>query len=385
MMIAVFWALALALFTLASRLGKRLGLIPIVSHLLLATLVLPALMGLWVTPHWQLEGTALIAPAWVKALYGGSFALLLGHILIDVLALRPDRQAVKLAVPSFLLPFLCGIACAIWVIGLSGVGALALGLVFAITAIPVLYLYLQAIDYPPAASRRLLQAAILIDLACWLLLGVGQGSLDPGTLAVPLLAALLPWPLHALGLRAPSLYGALFLVLLFIAEHYKLNALILGVGYLACLAWLKVAAALPLPERYNRRVQQGLAVPMILTYGVVQIDAHQALGQLDAWQLVALLVLPIASKLLGNWLGLCWAAASPGAAGKWRESLLLNIRGLSEIVFLNLLLSQQLITPAVYFALMLMSLVATLMPALAGLHRLPLNTEPMARSPHANP
>lgn len=113
MMIAVFWALALALFTLASRLGKRLGLIPIVSHLLLATLVLPALMGLWVTPHWQLEGTALIAPAWVKALYGGSFALLLGHILIDVLALRPDRQAVKLAVPSFLLPFLCGIACAI--------------------------------------------------------------------------------------------------------------------------------------------------------------------------------------------------------------------------------------------------------------------------------
>lgn len=117
----------------------------------------------------------------------------------------------------------------------------------------------------------------------------------------------------------------------------------------------------------------------------MQIDAHQALGQLDAWQLVALLVLPIASKLLGNWLGLCWAAASPGAAGKWRESLLLNIRGLSEIVFLNLLLSQQLITPAVYFALMLMSLVATLMPALAGLHRLPLNTEPMARSPHANP
>ena len=94
MMIAVFWALALALFTLASRLGKRLGLIPIVSHLLLATLVLPALMGLWVTPHWQLEGTALIAPAWVKALYGGSFALLLGHILIDVLALRPDRLAV---------------------------------------------------------------------------------------------------------------------------------------------------------------------------------------------------------------------------------------------------------------------------------------------------
>nr|WP_314477134.1 sodium:proton antiporter [uncultured Pseudomonas sp.] len=385
MMIIVFWVLALALFALASRLGKRLGLIPIVSHLLLATLVLPVSMGLCVTPHWQLDGNALIAPTWVTTLYSGSFALVLAHILIDVLALRPDRQALKLAVPSFLVPFACGIACAVWGIGLSGVGALALGLVFAITAIPVLYLYLQAIGYPAAASRRLLQAAILIDLACWLLLGVGQGSLNPGTLALPLLAALLPLPLHAAGLRASSVYGALFLILLCVAEHYKLNALILGVGYLACLAWLKVPAALPLPERYNRQVQHHLAVPLILTYGVVQIDAHQALGELDAMQLGALIVLPIISKLLGNWLGLGWAASSLSAGTKWRESLLLNIRGLSEIVFLNLLLSQQLITPAVYFALMLMSLVATLMPALAGLHRLPLTSESMARSPHAKP
>ncbi|MBK5004825.1 sodium:proton antiporter [Pseudomonas sp. S32] len=383
MTIILFWGLALAAFALASQLGKRLGLIPIVSQLLLATLVLPVVMGLWITPHWQLDGTALIAPAWVKTLYGASFALLLGHILTDVLALRPDRQAVKLAVPSFLLPFACGLACATGLMGLSGVAALALGLVFAITAIPVLYLYLRAIDYPAAASRRLLQAAILIDVACWLLLGLGQGSLHPGTLALPLLAALLPLPLHALGLRAPKAYGALFLVLLFVAEHYKLNALVFGMGYLACLAWRRIPATLPLPDTCNHRVQQSLAVPLILTYGVVQIDAHHALDSLDGWQLCALVALPIASKLLGNWLGLCWAAPSFPGASRWRESLLLNIRGLSEIVFLNLLLSQQLISPAVYFALMLMSLVATLMPALAGLHRLPLNAPSMARSPHA--
>ncbi|MGE1161582.1 hypothetical protein ACQJ0H_22720, partial [Pantoea agglomerans] len=89
----------------------------------------------------------------------------------------------------------------------------------------------------------------------------------------------------------------------------------------------------------------------------------------DVSQLLALLVLPILSKLLGNWLGLSWATASFAGASKWRESLLLNIRGLSEIVFLNLLLTQQLISPALYFALMLMSLIATLMPAFAGLHR----------------
>ncbi|NIF25565.1 sodium:proton antiporter [Pantoea sp. Tr-811] len=379
----LFWGLALSLFALACVLGKRLGLIPIVSQLLLATLVLPPLMLLWVEPHWQLDGAALVAPGWVKTLYGCSFALLLGHILTDVVELRPDRQALKLAIPSFLLPFACGLACALWMLDLGGVTALALGLVFAITAIPVLYLYLRAIDYPAAAGRRLLQAAILIDLACWLLLGLGQGSLQPGSLALPLLAALLPLPLHALGLRAPKAYGALFLLLLFGAEHYKLNALIFGMAYLGCLAWLKVPVRLPLPEAWNRRLQQAVAVPLILTYGVVQIDVHHALSGFDAWQLAALLALPIASKLLGNWLGLSWAAPPFPGASKWRESLLLNIRGLSEIVFLNLLLSQQLITPALYFALMLMSLVATLMPALAGLHRLPLNSVSMARSPHA--
>ena len=91
-------------------------------------------------------------------------------------------------------------------------------------------------------------------------------------------------------------------------------------------------------------------------------------------QLSALLVLPVVSKMLGNWLGLSWATPSFVGASKWRESLLLNIRGLSEIVFLNLLLQQQLISPALYFALMLMGLIATLLPALAGMNKTPVKS-----------
>ncbi|MBA1197210.1 sodium:proton antiporter [Pseudomonas plecoglossicida] len=383
MSIVLFWLMALALFAVASAFGKRLGLIPIVSQLLLAALVLPLLMLLWIQPHWQLDGAQLIAPSWLKTLYGCSFALLLGHILADVAHLRLDPQALKIALPSFAVPFACGLACALWLLELSGVSALAMGLVFAITAIPVLYLYLRAIDYPPAASQRLLQAAIVIDLACWLLLGMGQGSLQPSSLALPALAALTPVVLRGLGLRAPRLYGLVFLLLLFAAEHYRLNALIFGVGYLACLRVLGLQLRLPLPDASNRRLQQGLAVPLILTYGVVQIDLQHAFAGFDASQLLALLVLPILSKLLGNWLGLSWATASFAGASKWRESLLLNIRGLSEIVFLNLLLTQQLISPALYFTLMLMSLIATLMPAFAGLHRIPQTSLTPPRRPHA--
>jgi hypothetical protein len=122
------------------------------------------------------------------------------------------------------------------------------------------------------------------------------------------------------------------------------------------------------------RLQTWIAIPLILTFGIVQIDVHSALASLGAVQWATLLLLPIASKLLGNWLGLGWAGASFEGASRWRESVLLNIRGLSEIVFLNLLLQQQLISPALYFALMLMGLIATLLPALIGLHRAPLKT-----------
>nr|WP_282188265.1 sodium:proton antiporter [Pseudomonas sp. MWU12-3103b] len=374
-MVVGFWLMALALFAVATRIGRHFGLIPIVSQLLLASFGLPLLMYFWIEPGWQLSGAELIAPGWLKDLYSLSFALLLGHILSDVIDLRLDRQSVKIAVPSFAVPFASGLAAAAWLLPAQPwLNSLAIGLVFAITAIPVLYLYLRHIDYPPAATRRLVQTAILIDLTCWTLFGLAQGSLHLSSLLLPLGLACVPLLLSLLRVRRPLTYSLGFFALLVLVEHYKLNALIFGIGYLLCMALLKVPLVLPLPARWMSRLQTWIAIPLILTFGIVQIDVHSALASLGAAQWAALLLLPIASKLLGNWLGLGWAGASFEGASRWRESVLLNIRGLSEIVFLNLLLQQQLISPALYFALMLMGLIATLLPALIGLHRAPLKT-----------
>ena len=375
MLTGLFWLLALTLFAVATRVGRHFRMIPIVSQLLLASIGLPLLMLFWVEPHWQLSGVQLVAPVWLKSLYSLSFALLLGTILSDVIDLRLDRQSLKIALPSFLVPFACGVACAVWLLPAQPwISSLAIGLVFAITAIPVLYLYLRHIDYPPAATRRLVQSAIVIDLTCWSLFGLAQGSLDLSSLLLPLAAALVPLLLRALRIRQPLCYSLSFFALLVVAEHYRLNALIFGVGYLLCMAWLKVTLVMPLNAAWLERLQTTLAIPLILTFGIVQIDVHSALSEISLLQLSALLLLPMLSKLLGNWLGLSWATPSFAGASKWRESLLLNIRGLSEIVFLNLLLQQQLISPALYFALMLMSLVATLLPALAGMSKPPLKS-----------
>ena len=385
MMVVIFWLMALALFFVATRVGRHFGLIPIVSQLLLASFGLPLLMYFWIEPGWQLNGAALIAPGWLKNLYSLSFALLLGHILSDVIDLRLDRQSVKIALPSFAVPFVCGLATAYWLLPTQPwINSLAIGLVFAITAIPVLYLYLRHIDYPPAATRRLVQTAILIDLTCWTLFGLAQGSLHLSSLLIPLGMACVPVLLRVFGIRRPLTYSLGFFALLVLAEHYKLNALIFGIGYLLCMAALKVPLVLPIPAHWMNRLQTWVAIPLILTFGIVQIDVHSALASLGAVQWAALLLLPIASKILGNWLGLGWAGASFAGASRWRESVLLNIRGLSEIVFLNLLLQQQLISPALYFALMLMGLIATLLPAFIGLHRASLNPIAVPRSSRAN-
>ena len=375
MLTGLFWLLALVLFALATHVGRRFRMIPIVSQLLLASIGLPLLMLFWIEPHWQLNGAQLVAPVWLKSLYSLSFALLLGTILSDVIDLRLDRQSLKITLPSFAVPFVSGLACAVWLLPEQPwLNSLAVGLVFAITAIPVLYLYLRHIDYPPAASRRLVQSAIVIDLTCWSLFGLAQGSLNLSSVLLPLAGALLPLLMRGLRIRQPLFYSLSFFALLVVAEHYRLNALIFGVGYLVCMAWLKVPLVMPLKAVWLERMQTTLAIPLILTFGIVQIDVHSALGQISPLQLAALLLLPMASKLLGNWLGLSWATPSFAGASRWRESLLLNIRGLSEIVFLNLLLQQQLISPALYFALILMSLIATLLPALAGMSNPPLKS-----------
>ena len=385
MMIVLFWLMALPAFAAATWLGHRVGLIPIVSQLLLATLGVPLLMLLWIEPHWQLSGAQLIAPVWLKTLYSLAFALVLGHILSDVIEVRLDRQSLKIAVPSFLVPFAAGLACAVWLLpAQSWLSDLAVGLVFAITAIPVLYLYLKHIGYPLAATHRLVQAAILIDLTCWSLFALAQGSLHLSSLLWPLLMACVPLLLRGLGIRQPLVYSLGFFALLVVAEHFRLNALIFGIGYLLCMARLKQAWVLPIKPQVLSALQNHLAVPLLLTFGLVQINLHTALGELSAWQVAALIAVPIAAKLLGNWLGLCWAPPSFPGASRWRESVLLNIRGLSEIVFLNLLLQQQLIGSALYLALMLMSLLATLMPALVGLGRKPLSFVTATEQPVRN-
>lgn len=383
MSVFLFWLLTLALYALVALIGGR-RLIPIVGQLLVASLAIPLLLLFGVEPYAQLGASDLLAPGWLKLLYGLCFALLLGYILSDVIDLEVSAASLKIALPSFLVPMLAGLACSAWLLPgeRSWLSSVGIGLLFSITAIPVLYLFLQSIGYPAAATKRLLHAAILMDVMCWSLFGLAQGSSDPASLLWPLLAACLPLVAHkALRLRHDLFYSLPFFALMLLFQQFDLNALVFGIAYMLCLAWLGQPLRLPLPERHWKLLLNGLAVPLILTCGVLRVDFH-GVGAHYSWlYLAALLVLPVLSKVLGSWLGLHWADPQAPARIHWQEAVLLNIRGLTEIVFLNLLLQQQLIDALVYFSLLLMSLFSTLLPALLGIRR-PAVPSLAKRSPH---
>lgn len=363
----LFWLPALACYALIGWLTRG-RLIPIVAQLLVAALAIPALLLGWAEPVAGLDAPRLLAEPWLQPLYGLCFALLLGYILGDVIDLEISADCLKIALPSFLIPLATGIACALWLLpgGNGWLGALGIGLLFSITAIPVLYLYLQSIGYPAAAGRRLIHAAILMDFFCWSLFGLAQGSSEPLTLLWPLTAALLPLALRLCRLRHPLIYSLPFFALMVLLHGLGLNALVFGIGYLLCLAWLRRPLQLPLPPSIWKGLLNGLAVPLILTCGILQVDFHGVGEHYSPLALVTLLGLPVLSKVLGSWLGLYWADPQAAARARWSESLLLNIRGLTEIVFLNLLLQQRLIDDVVYFGLLLMSLFSTLLPAMIG-------------------
>jgi hypothetical protein len=371
MSVWIFWVLIAALYAVAVLIGRRLGIFPIISQLLTASIAIPVLLLFWVEPHAGLDATALLSPSWLKLLYGMSFALLLGYILSDIVDLQLNGASIRIALPSFLVPFFAGWASAVWWLGVdNALGAIGIGLLFAITAIPVLYLYLRDMAYPPADLKRLMHAAILMDLMCWSLFGLAQGSAQPTLLIWPLLAAILPALFKLIGIRHPLAYSVPFFLLLLVLQQSGYNTLIFAIAYLLVMAGFEVRLQLP-SERTCGWLLNGLAIPLILTYGVLQVDFHGAWQAYSSMHFLAMLALPVMTKLAGNWIGLYWAQRSTTPARLWRESVLLNIRGLTEIVFLNLLLQHELIDALTYFSLLLMSLFSTLMPAVLGIRRHP--------------
>ncbi|GAA2487437.1 cation:proton antiporter [Streptomyces gobitricini] len=310
---------------------------------------------------------------------------------------RPPRRAMGwVAAGSLALPLLTGVLLTWWVTLTGGAEVrgnaplpaflLMVAVAMSITAVPVMSRILADRGMGESAAGRLaLASAIAIDVVGWLLLTVAI-SLGAGDLAGTLdsARALLFGAVCALavryGLRSRAARGAFERLPRTMAA--ALGAAALGValamehlGMTAVLGAALVGLAVPGDERapWARAVSTVSRAGRALTpafFVVTGITVLTGAFSAVSWPLIAVAVLlGCAGKVLGGYAGARLGGLPRGAA--CRVGVLVNTRGLTELIVLQAGSSAGILSAPLVLALVVMALVTTAMtgPLLNGLDR----------------
>jgi Kef-type K+ transport system membrane component KefB len=384
----------LAACYLAGMLLRRLGQPAVIGEIIAGVLLGPSLLGLiWPEAFRWLFPAEVIGTINTLAQLGLIFFMFMVGSEIDLASLRKRGfTAVTVSQVSIALPMLTGIGLAFGLYPLFGnnVGFLAFALFLAVsmsvTAFPVLARILtdRGIARTPLGALALMCAAV-DDIAAWCLLAVviaiSQGGTPDEvfvtvglTLVFAVAMVYLVRPLLTRWLeRAPEvavlpiLLGGIMLSALATDEigiHPIFGAFLFGVIS---------PRGMPKSSRAAGKLESvtvTLLLPLFFTYTGLRTQ----FGLLDSAGLWAWCGLIITVAMFGKWVAVTVAARLSGVG--WRESLslgaLMNCRGLTELVVLNIGLHLKVITPTVFAMLVIMTLVSTVItaPALTVISRL---------------
>lgn len=378
----------IALGWLLGRVAERLGQPPVIGELLVGILVGPSVLGA-VFPGVALELFAQEVVTLLQAV--GNVALILFIFLVgievDESSLRQRAGAVaKIVASSFAVPFATGVAVAALFLSSQGAASgsrlaftLFVGVTFACTAFPVLARILADRGLTQTnLGMTALAAAGGLDLVGWatlaaaLAIAAGQGITGVAFKLLLLAAfilllklAVVPWLLASLARgrhRDPPTQLALIATAVFasagatqlIGLHSVIGPLLLGL----MLPTATLVSELRLARSALTPVTTGVLLPIYFTTAGIAVNIP-ALSGGDVAVLFLLLGLATASKVAGTIAGARWAGYS------WREGLplgvLLNTRGVMEVVVLNVGLAAGLLDETLYSQLMVVALVATAM------------------------
>ncbi|MFF4841915.1 cation:proton antiporter domain-containing protein [Streptomyces collinus] len=389
---------------------RRMGQPPVIGEMTLGILLGPSLLG-WVSPslqHWLFPPEVL---PYIGAL--GNLGLLAFMFLIglelDLSALRGhSRTAVAVSQVSIALPLVLGSLLALGMYGTfapEGVGRLPFVLFIAvsmsITAFPVLARILTDRGmYTTRLGSLAMACAAVDDVTAWCLLAVvaavgASGSLQDAAFTAlwsAVFLAVMLWVVRPLLARAAARAGR-------VVESTVLVALFCGlclsafvtdrIGIHALFGAFLFGVMTP---RGSRTVEisaarlRAFTVPVLLPLFFVSTGLKTDIGLLGGdptqW-LWAGAVLVVAA--FGKWGGSTAVARLAGEP--WREAMsigaLMNCRGLTELVVLNLGLQLGVIGPSLFTILVLMALVTTAVtsPALTWFRREPLPASPARAEP----
>ncbi len=344
---------------LFGRIFQKLGQPKVVGEMFAGIALGPSLLG-WIAPR---VSANLFPKESLGALnligqLGLIFYMFLVGMTLNVEHLRDQsRIAFRASIASIAIPFVTGFALAMALYRKTPL-ALFLAVCMSVTAFPVLA---RILDETKLRHTRLGSAAIACaafgDVVAWILL-----------------AAILAFSsaLTTLGLLAVYVAAMLFIRWIW-KRHDLASALIFAIASAMATDWIGVhalfgaffagAVILKTPEfvEETRRVVEPLTMILFLPVFFAFTGLRTQI-QL-AWTRDTLLILIVA--IAGKWTGATLAARSAGMPAREANALgiLMNSRGLVELVILSIGFDLGILSTAVFSTMVLMALVTTLMTA----------------------
>lgn len=377
--------LILGLTALGGRLALRLGQPAVLGEILTGVALGPSVLGAlpgdltaWLFPPHVRPGLALLAQ------FGLVFFMFLIGLEVDLGTARRLRRAVgAVSLGAVGVPFAAGLVLAPFLYreatsaGVVSVGSAAfavyIGVALSITAFPVLARIVQERGMQTTQTGTLaLACAAVTDVVGWfllmaaVLLGAGRHLLTMlGTLGGLLaMGALLVFVVRPAVLRwATRTRPAAGSVLVLAMVGASLCAAVTTALQLhAAFGAFMFGAALPRVPALVRPIEEGLPalssllLPVFFVVAGLSLDLG-AVSAVAPWHVVAIVAIAVLGKLLGA--GLPALGLGLGRRTAVSLAVLLNTRGLTELVVLQVGLNRGLIGPGLYTVLVLMALGTT--------------------------
>ena len=369
--------------------ARRMGQPHVVAEMIAGVVLGPSLLGFF----WP-ELFATIFPAGtLRVLYPVAQLGLAAYMFVVGMEFRVDlvrsraRSAIAVSVAGMVAPFGLGLALG-WHLHRHTAlfppqtpllpAMLFLGASLCITAFPVLARIIESKRLPGTTMGTVsLGAGAINDAAAWCLLAAVLASIDDdffqaaltigGGLAFVLVAVVLVRPVLARWNRRIEAEGYLTdgafvgCVVLLMAGAAFTEAIGLHAVFGAFVLGMVVPRGLmtsALIERI-RPLTAALLLPLFFTYS----GLNTRIGLLNTGYLWAMAALILAAAIVGKGVA-CWLAARATGIPD-REALgigtLMNVRGLMELIIINIGLQRGIITPALFAALAIMAVVTTVM------------------------
>jgi Kef-type K+ transport system membrane component KefB len=394
----------LVLARLLGALARIVGQPPVVGEIIAGVLLGPTLFSGKITSHLfevvnptkPPAGQPPLAPinlvsSWLTAIATIGlvlFMFIIGYEVDRALFKGRERVAAAVSLGSIALPMVGGTFLGLWLVDRHPditvkhvPAALFVGAAMSVTAFPVLARILTDRKMHRTRLGGLsIASAAVDDIAAWTLLAVvvtivgseASGSPAWHILLAPVYLALMAFVVRpflrkindrfvAIGRLTPDLLGIVVTLLVLSAfatewmnVHYIFGAFIMG----ACMPR---ESAVALRIAILERLEQ-LSVLVLLPVFFVVSGINADLSQIDRKGLVELLAIlgvAVGGKFLGAYLG----ARGAGIGGRQAGALatLMNTRGLTELIILNVGLQLHALDPKLFTLMVLMALITTAM------------------------